>query len=108
MVDPFSSVGIYRCDALEDYRLGRERGFLDPVRPAMDRLRTRKKKYYSNWILGMQPPWQHFGIKLLCYLSPGFGWGDHDLGAAASLRQESLPEMARGTDGQEDRKGRCP
>ena len=105
VVDPFSSVGFYRGDALENRRVDGERGFLGAILPQVDRFGTCEEKYYSGWILGVQPPRQRLSSELLRLLPSRFGRSDHDIDAAPSLRQKPVFEMARGTGRKERRKG---
>jgi hypothetical protein len=101
VVYPFSYVGTYCCDALENRRVDGKRRFLDSLLPPVDRFGTREKKHHPGWILGVQPPGQPISSQLLSLLSARFGWGDHDIDAASSLYQKSLSEMAGGTDREE-------
>src|SRR6202162_5231782 len=93
VVYPFSYVGTYCCDALENRRVDGKRRFLDSLLPPVDRFGTREKKHHSGWILGVQPPGQHISSQLLSLLSARFGRGDHDIDAASSLYSKSLSEM---------------
>jgi hypothetical protein len=107
VVDPFSSIGLYRSDALENRRVDGERGFLGAILPPVDRFGTCEEKYYSGWILGVQPPRQRISSELLSLLPSRFSRSDHDIDAAPSLRQKPVFEMAGGTVREERRKGGC-
>src|SRR5271165_5489759 len=69
VADPFSLIGIHRDNALENHRVGWERCFLCPLLPSVDRVGTRQKEHYPDWILGVQPCWQRAGVELF-YLLP--------------------------------------
>jgi hypothetical protein len=98
LVNPFSRVGLYCGDPLENRGVDGERRFLDPFFPSVDRFGTREKKHYSDWFLGVQPPRQSIGVKLLSLLPTRFGRSDHDLNATPTLCEKPLPEMAGGPD----------
>ena len=100
VVGPFSSVSIHRRDALENRGMVGKRSFFNSLLPPVGRFRTREKKHYPNWILGVQPLGQHIGAKLFRLLPARFRRGDHDVGAIAALYQKPLPEMARSTQRQ--------
>jgi len=90
LVDPFSTVGIHRRDALENRGVDGKRRLLDPLLPPVDRFGTREKKHYPHWLLGVQPPRQPIGSELLSLLSARFGRGDYDINAAPSLYQKPV------------------